>query len=137
LARQINVFLGRSHYEITVQAFAGQSSIACYADRPFVRPDRGEASMRPQAVVPANESIAEAKYTVLTGLMKRFGSGRFARALFKAPTRNSMKVVKNRPDIWSMPPMKRLINDRTFAFSEYNPQVEYRLKTIAARLLYH
>jgi hypothetical protein len=41
--------------------------------------------MRHQAVIPLREPVAETKYTVLTGLMKRFGSGRFARALLKPP----------------------------------------------------
>jgi hypothetical protein len=76
---------GRSHHETALQAFAGQSSITCHAGRLFVHPDREEVGMRPQAVIPLNEPAAEAKYTVLTGLMKRLGSGRFARALFKAP----------------------------------------------------
>ena len=48
--------------------------------------------MRPQAVIHLNEAIAETKYTVLTGLMKRLSSGRFARALFKAPS-----VTENDP----------------------------------------
>jgi hypothetical protein len=41
--------------------------------------------MRHQAVIPLREPVAETKYTVLTGFMKRFGSGRFGRALFKPP----------------------------------------------------
>ena len=48
--------------------------------------------MRLQAVVNLNEPVTETKYTVLTGLMKRFSSGRFTRALFKVPT-----VTENDP----------------------------------------
>jgi hypothetical protein len=41
--------------------------------------------MRHQTVIPLREPVAETKYMALTGLMKRFGSGLFARTLVKSP----------------------------------------------------
>ena len=38
-----------------------------------------------QAVVRLSHTVWETKYTILTGLMKRLGSGRFARGLFRKP----------------------------------------------------
>jgi hypothetical protein len=48
--------------------------------------------MRHQGVIPLREPVAETKYTVLTGLMQHFGSGRFARALAKPP-----QITENDP----------------------------------------
>lgn len=48
-------------------------------------PIRGKGVTRPQVVMDLNSHGMETKHASLTRLMKRLGSGRFARAFFKAP----------------------------------------------------
>jgi hypothetical protein len=84
-------FLGKSGHENTLRASAGHPT-TCHPGPRAVRPNRGEAIMRPSTMIYLKTPVVGTKHTVLTGFMKRLGSSRLARAFFKTKS-----VLKNDP----------------------------------------
>jgi hypothetical protein len=84
-ANSKSMYFGRGDHATARQSSTAQFFITNPGRRRHVQSDRGEISMRLQGMTYLNDLAATPKPATLTGLMKRLGSGRFVRRLFKVP----------------------------------------------------